>query len=97
MDETTRRVLAEVLERESEKTSDGCWLWPTARIRIGERRRRPYAVAREVFEIGESVHVCGDPRCVNPAHLRETKRERVQLTRVVDGRSVHQRNEEMER
>ena len=97
MDERTRRVLAERLEMESERTRAGCWIWPERRMQVGLQRRRPYTVAREVFGIAESVHVCGDPRCVNPAHLRETKQERVQLTHVVDGRSVHQRNEEMER
>lgn len=76
-------------------TADGCWIWQKAKTRLGHghlMRDRTWRMAyRDYYEsfVGpipaeiELHHLCGEPSCVNPEHLKPvTRREHMLL----DGR-----------
>jgi len=73
--------------------SDGCWEWTAARDRHGyglfwdgERMRPAHRIAVEIASgqqpSGHLDHICHNPPCVNPAHLREVTRKQNMENRV---------------
>lgn len=73
---------------EKVKKSDGCWLWTGAQMPTGHgnvylgngkfinAHRFSYILAYGRIEEGHVVHhVCEEPACVNPSHLRAITRK----------------------
>lgn len=79
--EISEAVIDRLLSKVEKREGDGCWYWTDhlnrgyGQMNVGGKQMKPYRLSYEAFigEIPDGLvidHMCRNPTCINPMHLR---------------------------